>query len=135
MGARGSQLSVAQANWVINHLLDNHPDIIFEFVAVRTGGDRDQRTALSALGGTGVFVKELERALSRMEIDLAVHSAKDLPSSLPEELNIVAVPPRAPVEDDREVLALYRDGVVVHHDVKRTARRDRGQGRQHRRGA
>ena len=99
IGARGSQLSLTQASWVIDKLREAWPDHHFELQVVKTSGDRDQNTSLSGMGGVGVFVKELERILSMREIDIAVHSAKDQPSNLASEFALAAVPKRAPVED------------------------------------
>ncbi|MBU0520187.1 hydroxymethylbilane synthase [bacterium] len=99
VGARGSKLSLAQATWVVNRLAEVSPDYQFDLQVIKTSGDADQRTPLAAMGGTGVFVKELERALTEGEIDLAVHSAKDLPATLSEEFCLAAVPQRALVED------------------------------------
>ncbi len=99
VGARGSKLSLAQTREVIELLSAAASDYRFELVIITTTGDLDKNSSLASIGGTGVFVKELEAALSRGEIDLAVHSAKDLPAILPDGFSIAAVPDRAPVED------------------------------------
>ncbi len=99
IGARGSRLSITQAILVIEKLRTAWPELLFELKIVKTTGDKDVRSSLSSMGGGGIFIKELETALLRKEIDTAVHSAKDLPSKMPEEFTLAAVPERAPVED------------------------------------
>jgi hydroxymethylbilane synthase len=75
------------------------PDRKFTLQAIRTEGDIKRSASLMEIGGRGVFVKELESALQEKAVDIAVHSAKDLPSSLPDGLTLAAVPQRGPVED------------------------------------
>lgn len=99
IGARGSRLSLAQANSILNMLKSAWPELHFELKTIKTSGDKDTRSPLSGIGGQGVFIKELEIALLQGEIDIAVHSAKDLPSRLTNEFTLAAVPQRAPVED------------------------------------
>ena len=70
-----------------------------EYVLVTTAGDRDQRADLHAIGGTGVFAKEVQQAVLDHRADIAVHSAKDLPSSTPDGLVLAAVPERADPRD------------------------------------
>jgi len=111
IGARGSRLSLAQANWVLDKLTEAHLDKQFQLKVIKTGGDTDQKTPLTEIGGTGVFVKELERALRRGEIDFAVHSAKDLPAELEDEFKLSAVPQRASVED----ALVSRNGVMLRN--------------------
>ncbi len=100
IGTRGSRLALTQANWVADWLKKKHPRMAVEIVPIRTTGDRMQSVSLSAIGGKGVFVKEIEEALLRGEVDIAVHSMKDMPSEIPEDLVIGAVPER---EDPRDV--------------------------------
>ena len=99
IGARGSKLALWQAERVKELLENTHPGSAFKITVVSTSGDRDHNTPLTQMGGVGVFVKELENALLEEQIDIAVHSAKDLPSTLPEGFEICAVPERAAVED------------------------------------
>lgn len=101
IGTRGSALALAQANWVKAQLLQNQPELEVEVRVIKTSGDRLVDTPIRALGGKGVFTKEIEEALLRGEIDVAVHSMKDLPPALPAGLVIAAVPTR---EDPRDVL-------------------------------
>lgn len=101
IGSRGSVLALAQSNWVRNQLIQQRPDLEVEIAVIKTSGDRLSDTPLAALGGKGVFTKEIEEALLRGEIDVAVHSMKDLPPELPAGLIIAATPAR---EDPRDVL-------------------------------
>lgn len=101
IGTRGSKLALAQANWVKGQIEQARGDIVVELTIIKTSGDRFIDTPLAQLGGKGIFTKEIEEALLRRDIDLAVHSMKDLPTELPSELAIVAVPVR---EDPRDVL-------------------------------
>ncbi len=102
LGTRGSPLALAQAHEVRARLLDAHgfASEAVEIVPIRTTGDAIQDRALSEAGGKGLFTKELDRALIDGGIDLAVHSAKDLPTTLPEEIEIAGYLPR---EDARDV--------------------------------
>lgn len=99
VGTRGSNLALWQANFVKAILEKQNPGVLFELVIIKTEGDLDQRSSLTQIGGQGIFTKELEKALLNNTIDIAVHSLKDLPSSMPEELMLGAVPERGPVED------------------------------------
>lgn len=99
IGSRGSALAMVQARWVESELRRYHPDAEFEIVAIRTKGDRIQNTPLAQIGGSGLFVKELELALLEGSIDVAVHSLKDLPTRLPEGLTLGAIGPREDVRD------------------------------------
>ncbi len=101
LGTRGSQLALWQANWVKRRLENFNPDLEIELTIISTRGDREQNRPLEQLGTTGLFVKEIERALEQGEIDFAVHSAKDLPAELPEPFELAAITER---EDPRDVL-------------------------------
>jgi hydroxymethylbilane synthase len=105
IGTRGSALALAQSNWVKTQLMQHQPDLEIELRIIKTHGDRLIDTPILDLGGKGVFTKEIEEALLREEIDLAVHSMKDLPPELPAGLVIAAVPKR---EDPRDVLVTRR---------------------------
>jgi hydroxymethylbilane synthase len=109
IGTRGSPLALAQAAETRARLLAAHPDLAddtIETVVIRTTGDRIQDRALSEAGGKGLFTLEIEQALLAGDIDLAVHSMKDMPTALPDGLVLAAFLPR---EDPRDVL-LTRDG-------------------------
>jgi hydroxymethylbilane synthase len=98
LGARTSSLARAQANQVATALAADGVEVTF--VGITTTGDLDQRQ-LTEIGGTGVFVSAVRDALRRGEIDVAVHSLKDLPTTPAEDLEIIAIPVR---EDSRDVL-------------------------------
>ena len=100
VGTRGSALALWQARWVITELRRAHPEIDCEEVIIRTHGDvATDQSFDSSTWPAGGFVGAIEQALLKSEIDLAVHSYKDLPSIGPDGLEIVAVPPRASVHD------------------------------------
>lgn len=101
IATRGSRLALAQTNWVAAKIRESHPSWVTEVVIVRTSGDRFSEQPLTALGGKGLFVKEIEEALLNGEADCAVHSAKDLPAQITPELVFAAVPCR---EDPSDVL-------------------------------
>jgi hydroxymethylbilane synthase len=101
IGTRASKLALAQARWVHERISAECPDLEVRLVTVRTEGDRVRDRPLSTIGGKGLFVKEIEEALQREEIDIAVHSLKDVPAELPADLYIGAVPER---EDPWDVL-------------------------------
>lgn len=101
VGTRASPLAVAQAKWVMSCLSQLHPELEIRLQTVKTSGDILHDVSLLRIGGKGVFVKEIEGALLAGEIDLAVHSFKDLPTDLPHGLVIAAVPVR---EDPRDAL-------------------------------
>jgi hydroxymethylbilane synthase len=100
LGTRASLLALQQAHWVKKRVEDLHPEITVTLVHIKTTGDKLD-FPLFQVGGKGLFVKEIEEALTRKEIDLAVHSAKDLPAVIPEGLVLVAFPER---EDPRDAL-------------------------------
>jgi hydroxymethylbilane synthase len=103
VGTRGSALALSQANWVADRLRLSHAGLEVAVQIIQTEGDRTQatNTPLSTFGEKGVFAKEIEAALLAGEIDLAVHSMKDLAPILPEGLQIASVPER---EDPRDAV-------------------------------
>ena len=101
IGTRGSTLALAQAAWVKGKLEEKFPDTRIETILIKTSGDRFLEASVQAIGGKGIFTKEIEDALLRHEIDIAVHSMKDLPTDLSAGLIVAAVPHR---EDPRDVL-------------------------------
>ena len=105
IGTRASQLALTQSEWVRERILKLMPDTAVELVRISTKGDRVLDAPLAKVGGKGLFVKEIEEALLRGEIDLAVHSMKDVPSELPAGCLIDAMLPRA---DERRGFILFR---------------------------
>ena len=99
IGTRGSKLALAQAELVRAALLASHPGLDVRFQPITTRGDTLQDHPLSKIGGNGLFVRQIEEALRSGLVDLAVHSAKDLPSTLPTDMVIAAYLPRADVRD------------------------------------
>lgn len=108
LGTRGSRLALAQAELIAAQLRALHPGLAVTLRVISTKGDRVLDRALSAVGDKGLFVKELEQALLAGEVDLCVHSCKDLPSTIPAGLTLAAFPERA---DPRDVLVLPLRGV------------------------
>jgi hydroxymethylbilane synthase len=110
IGSRGSKLALWQAEQARHRLLDLNPQIDVRIEIIKTTGDV-KTDPLSVIGGKGVFTKELEDALLAGRIDIAVHSLKDLPTVLPEDLSISAICER---EDARDALVLRSDVEVEH---------------------
>jgi hydroxymethylbilane synthase len=109
-GTRGSALALAQTGLVLDLLRAAHPQIDVRVETLRTEGDRDKRTPLAVIGGTGVFVKELEAALAEGRIDLAVHSLKDVPSTLSADFVLAAATRRG---DPRDALVSRGDRTLA----------------------
>ena len=109
VGSRRSKLALTQTNWVIQQLRDLGLPFEFEVKEIVTKGDRILDVTLSKVGGKGLFVKEIEEALLSNEIDMAIHSMKDMPALLPEGLTIGCIPIR---EDHRDVL-ISKDGSTL----------------------
>ncbi|WP_042459265.1 hydroxymethylbilane synthase [Neobacillus dielmonensis] len=101
VGSRRSKLALTQTNWVIDQLKKIDPRYEFEVQEIVTKGDKIVDVTLSKVGGKGLFVKEIEQAMVNKEIDMAVHSMKDMPAVLPEGLTIGCIPFR---EDHRDAL-------------------------------
>src|SRR5205814_7588479 len=125
LATRGSALALAQARVVADRL--EAGGLRVEIIAMRTEGDRRAEARLAAIGGKGLFVREIEDALLRGDADVAVHSLKDLPADLPPGLTLAVFPER---EDARDVLvtrgpggleALPRGGVVGTSSPRRRA--------------
>jgi hydroxymethylbilane synthase len=105
VGSRRSKLALTQTNWVISKLKELGAPFEFEVKEIVTKGDQILNVTLSKVGGKGLFVKEIEQAMLGREIDMAVHSMKDMPAVLPEGLIIGCVPVR---EDHRDVIISKR---------------------------
>jgi hydroxymethylbilane synthase len=112
LGTRGSQLALWQARTVAGLLEARGHQV--ELVIMKTAGDRLQEAPLTEVGGKRLFVKEIEDALLREEVDLAVHSAKDMSAVLPDGLEVAAVLPR---EDPRDALVLPHGEAVADFDA------------------
>ncbi|TKG96016.1 hydroxymethylbilane synthase [Puteibacter caeruleilacunae] len=109
IGTRGSQLAMYQANIVRETLLNTFPSIKTEIKIIKTKGDKILDVALSKIGDKGLFTKELEVAMLNNEIDLAVHSLKDLPTQLPEGFSVSAILKRGNFRD----ALVSRDGLKL----------------------
>lgn len=107
VGSRDSLLAVRQAELVMEAVRKASPETELTLVTMKTTGDRILNQSLDKIGGKGLFVKELDLALMEGRSDLSVHSLKDMPMEIPEELPILAYSPR---EDNRDVLVL-REGL------------------------
>ncbi len=105
IGTRGSRLALAQSEWVRERVEKRHAGVKVELVRIKTRGDKILDSPLSLVGGKGLFVKEIEEALIREEVDAAVHSMKDVPTELPQGLGLRVFPER---EDPRDVLVSVR---------------------------
>lgn len=106
IGTRESKLAKLQTDMVVQRLAETQPDLKIEVVGVTTHGDKVLNKPLAEIGGRGVFVKELEEALLSDTVDIVVHSLKDLPTDLPNGLQLAAVLHR---EDPRDVLVSRLD--------------------------
>lgn len=116
VGSRRSKLAITQTNWVIAQLKKLGGPFDFEVKEIVTKGDRILDVTLAKVGGKGLFVKEIEQAMQDKEIDMAVHSMKDMPAVLPEGLTIGCIPKR---EDHRD--ALISKGHIPLKDLKQGA--------------
>lgn len=110
IGARDSKLSLLQVDIVVKKIKAVYPNLDIEITGRKTKGDRLLQKPLVEFGGKGLFVAEFEEALLHYEIDLAIHSAKDLPNELAEGLDILAVTER---EDARDVLVSLQETTKI----------------------
>lgn len=109
VATRGSKLSLAQTEIAIEHIRRLYPQLEFEIVTVKTRGDIEKEKPLYEFKTSGIFEKEVNMALLRGEADIAVHSLKDIPSSIDEDLEIVFAPPRDKPND----VLIHRSGNVI----------------------
>ncbi len=117
VGARGSQLSIAQTNWVITELKKVNSDSEYKIKTITTNGDTDSRP-LFTIEQKGIFEKEIDRAVAQKEVDFAVHSLKDVPSEIDDTLVIASIPKREAVNDvfissDGSTLENIKEGSVI----------------------
>jgi len=99
IGTRGSKLALRQSEWIKKQLEMHHAGIHVDLVKIKTTGDKILDTPLSKIGGKGLFVKEIEEALLENRVDVAVHSMKDVPAQLPDDLMLSTFPPREDPSD------------------------------------
>ena len=103
IGTRGSPLALAQTKMVIDALKHNHPQFrdkgAIDLVVIKTTGDRVQSSLLSEIGGKGLFTKEIDDAMLNNQIDVGIHSMKDMPTYLPDGIALHAILPREDVRD------------------------------------
>jgi hydroxymethylbilane synthase len=127
IGTRGSQLALWQANFVADTLRQLHPGLVVNLVTIQTSGDLIQNVPLVALGGQGAFTKEIQKAVQDNQVDVAVHSLKDLPTFAVDNLTLGAVPARGPVGDafvskkHSSFAALPAGAVVATSSLRRRA--------------
>ncbi|MFQ5887833.1 MAG: hydroxymethylbilane synthase [Candidatus Hydrothermarchaeales archaeon] len=127
IGSRGSKLALAQVDIIINLLKKTQPELEFEKKIIKTRGDKIKDAPLAKIGGKGLFIKEIDEAVLRGEVDFAVHSAKDVPTDLLKGLRIACVPEREEINDvliskDRIRLdELPRGAVVGTSSLRRKA--------------
>jgi hydroxymethylbilane synthase len=129
IGTRGSPLALAQARETQSRLMAAHglPEQAFEIVVIATSGDRIQDRPLSEAGGKGLFTKEIEEALLERRLDIAVHSSKDMPTTLPDGLELSAFLPREDARDAfigkaaARIADLPRGAIVGSSSLRRQA--------------
>ncbi|HZS74431.1 MAG TPA: hydroxymethylbilane synthase [Candidatus Nitrosotalea sp.] len=108
IGTRGSLLSLTQTNWVVSEIQKKSPQTELEIVTIKTQGDTDARP-LFTINQKGIFEKEIDRAVAEKKVDFAVHSLKDIPADLPEDLVLACVPKREEAND----VFIARDGSTL----------------------
>ena len=128
IGSRGSALALWQSHHVEALLRSHYPDLTVTIKIIKTTGDKLLHSPLTEIGGKGAFTKELEDALLAGEIDIAVHSLKDLPTTLPEGLKVAAILERAQAEDvflsntpGAQLFDLPKGAVVATGSLRRRA--------------
>lgn len=125
IGSRASKLALAQTNIVKSRLEELFPEYSYIIKEIQTKGDKILSLSLSAIGDKGLFTKELENAMISNEIDFAVHSLKDMPTQLPEGLEIVAVTERENPQDvliaDKKFIDLPQNSKVGTSSLRRRA--------------
>src|SRR5499426_2587016 len=109
IGSRGSRLALWQTNLVKDRLEEAYSGLVISIEIIKTTGDKLTEASLAQIGGKGVFTKEIEEALLEHRVDLAVHSLKDLPTTLPAGLHIAAITEREDV----------RDALIVSEDLRK----------------
>jgi len=118
IGTRASQLALWQANWVKSELEKRYPDLEVTLTKIKTQGDKILDVPLAMVGGKGLFVKEIEEAMLRGEVDIAVHSMKDVPTVFPEGLALRCITAREDVRD----ICILKPGFKSFRDLPQGAR-------------
>jgi hydroxymethylbilane synthase len=125
IGTRNSNLALWQANFVKKKIELHFPKIKITLKHIQTQGDIDQVSSLTQVGGRGIFIKTIEKALIENKIDLAVHSLKDLPTEIHESLDVTAVPERGPISDvfigskDSDFNKLTKGATIASGSIRR----------------
>ncbi len=117
IGTRGSQLSLTQTGWVVSEIKKKSPGTEFQIVTIKTQGDTDARP-LFTINQKGIFEKEIDRAVAEKKVDLAVHSLKDVPAELPDDLVLACIPKREEANDvfiakDASTLETIKKGAII----------------------
>ena len=118
IGTRASALALWQANWVKSELEKKYPDLKVTLTKIKTQGDKILDVPLAMVGGKGLFVKEIQEAMLRNEIDIAVHSMKDVPTFFPEGTGLRCITER---EDPRDI-AVLKAGCKSFMDIRQGGR-------------
>ena len=113
IGTRASALALWQANWVKDRLEERYPDLEVTLTKIKTQGDKILDVPLAMVGGKGLFVKEIQEAMLRNEVDIAVHSMKDVPTVFPDGTDLRCITER---EDPRDI-AVLKDGYQCFTDI------------------
>lgn len=118
IGTRASQLALWQANWVKSELEKRYPGLEVTLTKIKTQGDKILDVPLAMVGGKGLFVKEIEEAMLRGEVDVAVHSMKDVPTIFPEGLDLRCITAREDVRD----ICILKPGYKSFKDLPQGSR-------------
>ena len=118
IGTRASALALWQANWVKDELEKRYPDLKVTLTKIKTQGDKILDVPLAMVGGKGLFVKEIQEAMLRNEVDIAVHSMKDVPTFFPEGTALRCITER---EDPRDI-AVLKEGYSSFAEIKQQGR-------------
>lgn len=111
IGTRGSRLALRQCEIVSDLIKEKYPEMEFQTRIIKTTGDKILDAPLAKIGGKGLFVKEIDEAVAGGEVDFAVHSAKDVPTEILDELKIVSIPKREEIND----ALISRDGYLLEN--------------------
>jgi len=118
IGTRASALALWQANWVKDELEKRYPDLDVSLTKIKTQGDKILDVPLAMVGGKGLFVKEIQEAMLRNEVDIAVHSMKDVPTFFPDGTGLRCITER---EDPRDI-AILRPGYTSFSAIRQNGR-------------